>query len=421
MPESVIVPPPPTINQGNDVSQIDTSPGFDQLKSVFDKVAPDPLRKPRSQEPSTAAKPAEPAKPAEQQPAAPDKSADKPSEKSSEDRLPSFLEKALKGEEVKPEGDEWPEELPAFKTTEEAKERYKRWREAHNNQKNELKKLRERPVQDEATLSKIQTLEQQNKEMGEILSRMGVETHAEFQNNIIRPLSYAWNEAARIVKDAGGDPNDLAKALALTGKAQFEAIDQIFEGMPESAKLEAHQHISQYRKYNEARLKALQDAPKTMAELHKKDLQRQNQILETQRKEMQNAFDDALRVLRDEAKVEVLQRSSDPEAKWWSEQAESIESNARDLAFKNTDIKKAMMASIMASMVDPYRKLWLSEREAHNKTKALVKEKFAAEPSLSESSGGLDKSPDSQLKDDLKQPFTSVFLREFRKSQARNR
>lgn len=425
MPASTIVPPVPTVNQGQPIEPADTSPGLASLQEAFDKVAPDPRRLPKSQE-----KPTEPQKPVETpKPDVPP--SEKPTEpleqvseqKTDEHKLPSFLEDVLKPEAVKPEPkaeDEWPEELPTFKSSDEAKERYKKWRNAHDNLKKELKVLKERPVQDEATQVKVQNLERQNKEMQEVLSRMGIEKHVDFQNNIIRPMQMSWQEAARIVNDAGGDPNELAKALSLTGKAQFEALDSIYENMPESAKMEAQRHISDWRRLNDARIQALQNAPKTMEELHKRDLERQNQLLESQRQEMRSAFDEALRVLEEDAKVELLQESSDPETAWWNDQKKSIIENARDLAFKNTDMKKVMLASILANMVDPYRKLWMSEREAHNKTKKLVKDRFAAEPSLTESGGG-NGTPQSQLQNDLKRPFKDVFLETFHKAQARSR
>lgn len=428
MADPVIVPPVPIVRQGE---PIDTSPGIDALQKAFDKVLPEirgePTKKsapppqapqPAETPPSPVTPPAEPPK----EPVTPPSETLKPADETH--KLPSFLEEAIKVEaprQAESEGDEWPEELPTFKSDEERKSRYKRWRSAYKALKDEAASLRSRPATDETATARLQSLEAQNKEMSAVLSRMGVEQHAEFQNNVMRPMSAAWNEAARIVKDAGGDPNDLSKALSLSGKAQFEALDQLFEGMPESAKVEAQQQISQWRRFNDARNQWLRDAPKTFEALRKKDLETQYQMVNQQRAEMEQLFENAVKTLREEAKVEVLRKTNDPETKWWDDQADAIISQARALYLDNTDMGKMAMAVVLAPMADAYRKLWMAEQASHKKTKALIADRLGGEPSLSESPGGGDKSPSAQFQDDLKKPFSEVFLREFHRQQARSR
>jgi hypothetical protein len=418
MADPVIVPPAPVVQQGEPV---DNSPGIEEVQKAFDRAYPD--IRPKQQEPL-----AQPETEREEKvPVPPEVPAPEPEPEPAEaKKLPSFLEEALKverpraAEPPKPPEEEFPEELPAFKTGEEAKERYHKWREAYNNLKRETTELKARPLQDEATTARLQQLEQQNQEMGQVLSRMGVEGHAEFQNNILRPMAGEWYEAARIVKEAGGDPQALAKALSLTGRAQYEALDEIFIEMPESAKVESQQHIANWRRLNEARQQALANAPAVVQELRKKDLARQYQVFHQQREEQKALFETALKRLRDEAKVEILQRSDSRDAKWWNEQADQVENNARELYMENTDMGKMAMAALLAPMADVYRKLWLTEREAHTKTRKTLDSRYEGEPSLSESSGP-GRTPDSKMMADLKRPFSQVFLEEFHRQRNRNR
>lgn len=434
MADPVIVPPPPVVNQGEKItSDVDTSPGIDVVQNVFDRVFPEIKKeptKPVSKEPPKPAQtPKEPVTPPTEPPKPPETpSTETPKQPSdASHKVPSFIEKALEVPEVKPAETptvtepEWPDELPTFKTPEESKERYKKWRDSYNNIKSELTELRKKPVTDVAAAQRLEFLENQNREMGAMLNRMGVEGHAEFQQQVIQPLTAAWHEAARIVKESGGDPNDLAKALSLSGKAQFEALDSLFSEMPESAKMEVNEAIRTYRRYDDARRRAIADAPKTMEALRKRDLERNMQSLNAQRSEMKSHFDEAVRQLRDVAKVEILQTSSDPEAKWWNDQAQSILDNAEKLAFQNTDMSKVMMAAVLANMVDPYRKMWLSEREAHAKTKKMMNERLGSEPMLSEGGGGGSGAPEMKFKEDLKRPFADVFLEQLRREEARNR
>ena len=127
--------------------------------------------------------------------------------------------------------------------------------------------------------------------MAEVLSRVGVEHSADFQNQIIRPLTGAWNEAVRIVHEAGGDPNQLAQVMSLQGKAQFEGLDELFSEMPESAKMEAHEALRTYKRYEEARQRAVANAPRTMEAIREKEVQREYQNVQQQRAQMASMFD----------------------------------------------------------------------------------------------------------------------------------
>lgn len=407
----------------------DTSPGIDVVQKVFDRIMPpgkDAKPPASATPPVTEPPPAIPPPPVE-----PPKEPVKPAEEPKppvEHKMPSFLEEALKVEPSQPEKpaappeEEWPEELPTFKSSDEAKNRYKKWRESYKTLKEEAKSLRERPGGlDEQTKARMDMLEGQNKEMATVLSRFGVEQSAEFQQNVIRPLYGAWNEACRIVKESGLDPNDLARAMSLGGKTQFEALDQLFEGMPESAKSEVHDALRAYRKLEDVRRSALANAPANFEQIRKREMEREYAVLNKQKEEMASMFDDAIKQLRDEAKVEVLQTTTDPEAGWWNDQQKELIATSRKLYLENTDMRKMAMACVLAPMADTYRKLWLTERAARNKAEKNLQEKFGAEPSLSESPGATTPSQEAQMKEDLKRPFSEVFLREFHRAQARSR
>lgn len=427
-----IIPPPPTITQPSTPGS-DDSPGMEAVQAAFDKVLPaiksrpstakaaEPPKEPVAPPQKTETPPPEVAPPDTQQP--PPDTSKEPSKESHE--IPSFLEEALRGEpsQAQPSTeDEWPEELPAFKTPEESKARYKKWRESYSRVKSELQTLREKPTLNAEQMGRLEYLEGQNKQMTEILSRVGVEHSVEFQNNILRPLHTAWNDAVRIVRDAGGDPQALAKAMTLNGKAQFEALDNLFEEMPESAKLEAHDALRTYRRFEDARKAAIANAPAALEGIRKRETERQYQVLQQQREEMKNLFDSALTKLRDEAKLEVLLKTDTPDGQWWNEQGDNIVKQARELYLENTDLNRVAMACLLAPTADVYRKLFLRSQKKVGELQKLINERISSEPNLTERGGpGNMQTPDAQLKDDLNRPFSEVFLREFHKAQARNR
>lgn len=425
MAEPTIVPPTPTITQPSHPGE-DTSPGLEQLQRAFDKALPEiktePTKKPQTKAEEVPAKPVAPPAEPVTPPAEPTQ---KPPDESHAE-IPSFLEKALRGEESQAPpvetSDEWPEELPTFKTSEEAKERYKKWRGSYDKLKNELQTLRDKPSLNAEQLHRLEMLEGQNKQMAEMLTRVGVEHSAEFQNSIMRPRAQAWSEAVRIVQQAGGDPQSLAKAMGLSGKAQFEALDELFMEMPESAKIEAHEALRTFRRFEDARKATIANAPVAMEGIRKRETERQYQQLTQQRQEMSNLFDQAVNKLRNEAKLEVFVKTDQPEGKWWNDQADKLIEQARELYLENTDLNRVAMACILAPTADVYRKLFIQSQKKLGELQKLVNDRISSEPNLSEHGGpGSLKTSEAQLKADLNEPFSKVFLREFHKAQAQSR
>ena len=430
MPDPVIIPPTPTVVQPS----VDTSPGLDVVQKAFDKAYPEiKVRPSRSTATSSSEEPPKPAEtppapvtPVQTPPEEPTKPQVSPSEPSPEHLdVPSFLEQALRGEpsqgvKAPAAEDEWPEELPSFKTPEESKARYRKWRTQYNNIKSELRTLQEKPALNAHQLARMETLETQNRQMHDVLTRVGVEQSAEFQNNILRPLHQSWNEAARIVKQSGSDPQDLAKAMALSGKAQFEALDELFSGMPESAKAEVNEALRVYRRFEDARRSTVQNAPPAREGIRKREQERAVQELGRQREEMKGIFDRQMVRLRDEAKLELLLRTDSADGKWWNDQGEKIIEQGRSLFLENTDMDKVAMACLLAPAADTYRKLWLASQNKIGKLQKIIKEKIGNEPVLSESGGSqVLQTSEAQQAADLKRPFAEVFLREFHRSQAR--
>ena len=412
MPEPTIVPPTPTVTQPPP-GVVDNSPGMDAVQRAFDSAYPD-------LNPKKTAAPIEapPQLPVETPPATPPESAPKAPE---ELKIPSFLQDALKPDATPapsvPEPDaDFPDDLPP----EQKQSRIKGLREAYKKLKTEAENLRNQPQRDPQEQQRMAWLEGQNKAMAEMLSRVGVEQSAEFHQNIIQPLTVAWNEAARIVRDAGGDPQELAKVMSMSGKAQFEGLDMLFQDMPESAKMEAHDALRSYRRYEDLRRRAVADAPKTLEGIKNRETQRQYQELTAQRQEMGNMFERAVARLRDEAKVEVFQKTNDPEGKWWNDQSEQLIAQGRSLFLENTDLDRVALACLLAPAADTYRKLFLTAQKKVGDLQKIINDRLGGEPNLSESAGS-SFTAESQMKDDLKKPFADVFLREFHKAQSRGR
>ena len=188
--------------------------------------------------------------------------------------------------------------------------------------------------------------------------------------------------------------------------------------MPESAKTEAHDALRTYRRFEEARQRAVANAPKTLETIRERETARQYQDLQQQRGQMSQMFDRALTRLRDEAKVEVFMKTDQPEGKWWNDQAEQLVQQGKQLFLENTDMDKVALACLLAPTADAYRKLFIKSQQKVGELNKIIRERLGNEPNLSESGGNAGNlTPDSQMQEDLKKPFADVFLREFHRSR----
>src|SRR5215471_11853646 len=438
MPEPTIVPPPPTVRQGEQPVAPENRPAVDSIENVtaiFDRVLPPKgVQKPPAKPPAATPETMESTQPPQERAQRPpvDRTPPPPEPKKEPEttktgELPSFLQEALRTEKpitTPPPAatDEHEAEIPADATPEQRQTRIKGLRDAYKRVKGELETIKSQPPEKTPALEYVRQLEAQNGQMMEILSRVGVEHSAEFQNTILRPLYASWNEATRIVREAGGDPNELRTAMSLGGRAQFEALDNLFAEFPESAKAEAHDALRNFRRYEAARAAAVANAPKTMEGIRARDQQRQAQEMGRARNEMVTMFDNALAKLRDEAKVEVFLRTNDPETAWWNQQGDQVIQQARNLFLENTDMEKVAFACLLAPAADAYRNLFMKAQKEVAQLKQVIREKGWAEPNLSESAGNAaSRPPEAQLKHDLTRPFQDVFLEEFHRQQGRSR
>lgn len=393
---------------------------LENVQKIFDRVLPEKGAKktpPPPVEPEKAVRP-----PVDRTPPPPPEPA-----KEEPSKMPAFVEDFLKVDvpprEVKPPADadpssEWAEDLPPV----EKQSRIKGLRDAYRRVKTELDAIKSNPLPQTPDFERMAALEYQNRQMADMLSRVGVEHSEEFQNQIMRPLYASWNEAARIVHDAGGNPEDLRAAMSLSGRAQFEALDNLFAEFPDSAKSEAHDALRSYRRFESARAAAVANAPDTMKGIRQRESQRQYQELGRARNEMKAMFDNALSKLRDEAKVEVFLKTNDPDTQWWNQQGDQVVEQARNLFLENTDLNKVAFACLLAPAADAYRNLFMKSQKQVAELRQIIKEKGWSEPNLSESSGNAGNlTPERQLSSDLKRPFSEVFLDEFHRQQQKNR
>lgn len=401
---------------------------MNSLQRAFDKVAPDKLAKVvkasdavRTPEttPSKEDKPPSKVTDAAQTPVV-DKSKE-------EAKLPAFLEQSLgaKGEKPAPVEEEIPTEPPAEIKDEKAKSNWKRLRErkdaaeaALTDAQTKISELEKRGHEpDEATKLKLEGLETKNKQMSEALTRFGLETNEQFQAQVIQPLHASYSRARQIVGDAGGDVEALDKALSLSGKAQYEALDAVYSDIPDSAKRAADKSLDRFRELSQVRANALRNAPQTFEQIRKNELLRQKQTLDSQKAEFEKAFDDTVTDLSDVRKFELFQESKDPETAWWNQIKPKIVDDAKNDYLNAADPKVVAESAIARRSLPVVTELWKRALQRAVKAETELSEIRKSEPNLSESGGGTGAATEDA--EDSKLSFEKLFLKTLKKQGAK--
>lgn len=322
-----------------------------------------------------------------------------PAPAESKSAIPSFLRptpEPAPADSAEPAATDFPAEPPPEIKDEKAKANWRELRSKYETRGKEIEGLQSKLGEiekaghkpDQASIERLSQLEKQNQQLLAVTERLSIEHHPKFVNEISRPLHNTTAQAKQILKDAGGNPEELDVALGLEGKAHYDALAQLYSEIPESAKMELGSLVAAIKGYEKRKSQVLANAGEVAKNLRQQDMAAQQHNLETQQNEMLQTLQGVTQELRDVHKLEVLQRSNNPEDAWWNEQADQIEKVAEDLLVRNTDMRKFAATCLLGASADVYRNMF----NKANETVIQLQKDLAAirksEPNLSSANGG---------------------------------
>jgi Skp family chaperone for outer membrane proteins len=381
--------------------------GLQKWEGKNQKLAPEPAKAQEMPSPQPVA-----------EPTAPEPAKTEPKVEHPEFKLPSFVTGEEPPKPAEPPKEEISlEQLPAqppATASEKEKINWSKARKLMERQETELKDLRLKAADreakgkqpDETTTKRIAELEIKNKQYEEFFQRQSIENHPAFVQQVIRPMQAAYSDAQRIISEAGGDTAALDRAIALGGKAHYDAMDEILSGLPESAKGELTATMRDYSRYAKQRQSALANAPQVAEDMRRQDEARQLQYLTQHKEQLSKKFDDVLKHTRDVVGFELLRKSDNPGDSQWNQMVDNIVEYGRGLALENQDEVKMLQASILAPAAITLRDLWLKAEKRASTAEKELSALRNSEPSMSSSGAPSNGTPS---KDDLKKPFKDLF------------
>ena len=380
MPESAIAEPPPAT----------TAEPPKSLKALFQ--IPSDLAGPAEPEPDVPGvdEPVEPPVPTEKpNKAEPEPAKAPPVEEPKKNDLTSRLAPDFAALEQKPETPAEPplkitDEMIAAAKTPKAQADMRKFRESYEKLEKENAELKARPLVPEDTETKT-LLEMTKKERDELLTRLeryDLQATPAFQEKYIKPRQQKFDDAYSLVRDAGGNPEALARAMSLAGKPRIEALEEIAESIPQQIMRNRFERLieaidADSKVINEK----LANAKQAAEEEAKNAIIRRHENNEQITKELKSLLGAARSDLLEHTKLETLVKVGKPEFEWWDKQVDEIDQVAEEILLKGTP-QKAAYAAYLAASAGAFRSMYQAERSARLAVEQENRELKGAEPNL---------------------------------------
>lgn len=225
-------------------------------------------------------------------------------------------------------------------------------------------------------------LTKQNEELIARVERANLLDSPRFQSDHLIPRQRSYESLAGMVKESGGDPSELQRAIAMNGKERIEALDNIREDLS-SPMLQSKfdRLIEDIDQRTQTINEALRNSKKTAEEQRRQDLLTREEQLQQEAKQWEGLLAAAERNLRDNHKLEAIQPVDRPGYEWWNDQIVEIRATARDILINATP-EKAATAAVLAGTADAFRKMWLAEKAARIALDEQLAERDGVQPRL---------------------------------------
>lgn len=276
------------------------------------------------------------------------------------------------------------DEMIAAAKTPKAQADMRKFRASYEKLEKEVEELRKRPVVSEDTETKT-LLEITTKERDNLLSRLeryDLQATPAFQEKYIKPRQQKFDDAYSLVKESGGNPEALARAMSLSGKPRIEALEEIAESIPQQIMRNRFERLieaidADSRVINEK----LANAKLAAEEEAKNDIIRRHEHNEKITKELKSLLAAARSDLTEKMKLETLIKTGKPEDEWWDKKVDQVESIAEEFLFKSTPQEWAIGAYMVGS-AGVFREMYQAERAARLAVEQENRELKGAEPNL---------------------------------------
>lgn len=272
------------------------------------------------------------------------------------------------------------------------------------------KKLRE--AGDPNAAAKIRELETKLQELSPLVEQTNLQRHPNFIATFTQPRAKLLEMAQKTVKDFGGDPAVLEKALSLNGRARSEALDEIYsEVTSTSEREELAGMVRNIKMLDQGASDAIQNA-----KLHNEKLAEQERLqnFQTHEKRVENVKGNlalAEKFLRDEHNFEILKDTTDPELKKTQDQ---IRSTAERLMLQTEDPAELSAAAYMAASCGVYRNIAKGQLEKIKSLEARLKDYEESEPTLNGDRPNASKTDDEH---DDQEDFVGNLMKSLPKGQ----
>lgn len=257
------------------------------------------------------------------------------------------------------------------------------------------------PADDPDTKTLLEMTQKERDELAARLERYDLQSSPAFQEKYMKPRQQKFDDAFRLVKEAGADANMLPRAMSLVGPQRIEALEEIAQSIPSQMMRGRFERLIEgidedTRVINEK----LANAKQAVQEEAKNETIRRHETTEKMAKEWKSLLGAARADLLENVKLEVLQKVNKPEFEWWDKQVDEIDAVAEEILLKSTP-QKAVMAAYLGASCGAFRSMWQAERKARLAVEEENRALKGADPKLGQDRRPAKVESDAATTDDI--------------------
>lgn len=239
--------------------------------------------------------------------------------------------------------------------------------------------LKTAPKVDEDTKAYITKIEGRLSEMSAAFERVSLLDHPAIRTQFIAPREAELNAASNLLKEVDIDPAILQRALAATGKARIEALDELNASITSpTVQMKIVDHVAKIEHFDQQLANAMTDVKGTHERLASEDRVRRHQATQQDLKRTNELYDSAIDYLRDQG-FEYLKKNGNPK---FDALVDQIVEEGRTLLTKTENMEQIAVAAVGLPLAIRFRNAWLTTAQQLKAAHAEIAEMKNADPGL---------------------------------------
>lgn len=235
--------------------------------------------------------------------------------------------------------------------------------------------------------TQLEKVQQENKELLDVVEKIGLERSPQFTRKFIKGREELIGKTLAKVTEVGGDGDAFKKALGLSGKARFEAMEHALVDVPEMAKAQIAGLVGNLETIDAEKDAVLAKSRETLTDWERQQLEQAEQQRQQMGVAQRTRFTQLLDAMSGTTMMLRKVPAETPGADQWNATVDEIVKGGETLLFETTDWDQFAAASIRAKAYEKLEPMFKQTHALLAEANKRIAELTAAEPGTSNGGG----------------------------------